>query len=310
MSQPRRGLVLGGGGVLGAAWTIGALCALEEERGFACVDVDAIIGTSAGSVIAALLAAGVSPWEQHAHQHGDGHGRLAEIELDYSFNGVRPRPPSLSIGSPRLVAAYLRGRGRLGTPALVAGLMPRGRGSLGQVTGWIDRLLPAWPAPSALDLQIVATEFTTGRRHAFGAGSPAPPATAVAASCAMPSVFEPVRIGGSTYVDGGARSMASADLLAGKGLDEVYVLAPLAHLVRDPSAWSVGRFLLRRWRRPQTVRLLREMRLLSDEGTKVTLLAPAAEDLAALGLNPMDPLRRLSVLETSLRTTREALRKG
>jgi NTE family protein len=308
MSRKRRGLVLGGGGVLGAAWTIGALCALEEERGFSCTDVDAIIGTSAGSVVACLLAAGISPWEQYTHQHGDGQGRLAEVELDYRFNGVKARPPSLAIGSPRLVAAYLRGRGRLGTPALVAGLMPRGRGSLGEVIGWVDKLLPTWP--SAMDLRIVAVEFTTGRRHAFGGETSAPPSTAMAASCAMPSVFAPVEVDGSTYVDGGARSMASADLLAGKELDEVYILAPLAHLVRDPSAWTVGRFLLRRWRRPQTVRLQREMRLLSDEGAQVTLLAPAAEDLGALGLNPMDPMRRLSVLETSLRTTREALRKG
>ena len=57
MSSPRRGLVLGAGGVLGAAWMIGALCALEEETDIDATKVDVLLGTSAGSVVAALLAA-------------------------------------------------------------------------------------------------------------------------------------------------------------------------------------------------------------------------------------------------------------
>src|SRR5690606_17552539 len=118
-------------------------------------------------------------------------------------------------------------------------------------------------------------------------------AIAMAASCAMPSVFAPVAVNGRLFVDGGASSMASADLVAGLGLDEVYVLAPLAQLVRTPGPWSLGSFLLRQWRQPQTVGLLREIEVLKREGTTVTLLAPTAEDQAVLGLNPMAPERRL-----------------
>ena len=68
--RPRRGLVLGGGGVLGGTWAIGALAALEEEYGFAVADVDVIVGTSAGSVLAALLGGGVSV-EQLRQQYAD-----------------------------------------------------------------------------------------------------------------------------------------------------------------------------------------------------------------------------------------------
>lgn len=50
-SAPKRGLVLGGGGTLGAAWAVGALCALEEVHGFNPGDCDYIVGTSAGSIV-------------------------------------------------------------------------------------------------------------------------------------------------------------------------------------------------------------------------------------------------------------------
>ncbi|HPJ18427.1 MAG TPA: patatin-like phospholipase family protein, partial [Actinomycetota bacterium] len=58
-SGKRRGLVLGGGGILGAAWMIGALKALEEIHGFDPRTADYIVGTSAGSVLSSLLGAGV-----------------------------------------------------------------------------------------------------------------------------------------------------------------------------------------------------------------------------------------------------------
>jgi len=48
---PRRGLVLGGGGILGAAWMVGALKAVEEIHGFDPRTAEYIVGTSAGSVL-------------------------------------------------------------------------------------------------------------------------------------------------------------------------------------------------------------------------------------------------------------------
>ena len=54
-SGPRIGLVLGAGGVLGAAWMTGALPALQERLPCAINDVEVMVGTSAGSVVAAAL---------------------------------------------------------------------------------------------------------------------------------------------------------------------------------------------------------------------------------------------------------------
>ena len=58
-AAPRRGLVLGGGGVLGASWMIGAMSALSTALDWDPRDAEVIVGTSAGSVLAALLGSGV-----------------------------------------------------------------------------------------------------------------------------------------------------------------------------------------------------------------------------------------------------------
>src|SRR5205823_2761665 len=61
LREPRIGLVLCAGGVLGGAWLAGALAALSRETGWDPGDADYIVGTSAGSLFAALLAARVPP---------------------------------------------------------------------------------------------------------------------------------------------------------------------------------------------------------------------------------------------------------
>src|SRR5687768_3153203 len=57
----RIGLVLGAGGIVGGSWLVGALEALESETGWSPSDAEIICGTSAGSVVGALAAQGLSP---------------------------------------------------------------------------------------------------------------------------------------------------------------------------------------------------------------------------------------------------------
>jgi NTE family protein len=108
-------------------------------------------------------------------------------------------------------------------------------------------------------------------------------------------------------VDGGTRSATNVDLLAGQGLDELYVLAPMAARRRDRPRGVLAR-IDRQYRRTVTRMLLQEARLVSGTGTRVRLLAPDLADLAEMGGNMMDPARRPAVLETAMRTCREALR--
>ena len=76
----RIGLVLGAGGVVGASWLIGALEALESETGWAPSDAEIIVGTSAGSVIGSLTAAGLTPALMAAYVGGGTLDELAELE--------------------------------------------------------------------------------------------------------------------------------------------------------------------------------------------------------------------------------------
>ena len=67
----RVGLVLGAGGVLGGAWLTGGLHALAEETDWDPGSAEFIVGTSAGSMIGALVGAGVPPWFMVAHSRGE-----------------------------------------------------------------------------------------------------------------------------------------------------------------------------------------------------------------------------------------------
>ena len=98
------------------------------------------------------------------------------------------------------------------------------------------------------------------------------------ASCAIPGWYSPVRIGADRYVDGGACSSTSVDLLAGAGLDEVWVVAPsVSFLLDSPEALATR--LERQWRVRVTRRCLREVAKVHAGGTEVTVLGPGPEDL-------------------------------
>ncbi|MEV6972510.1 patatin-like phospholipase family protein [Kitasatospora sp. NPDC093806] len=341
---PRRGLVLGGGGMLGAAWTVGALCAVEEATGRRPGDADVLLGTSAGAILAALLAGGVGADQLRDHQRGlpVTVGPLAGVDFDYAtaVGGALPPRPRAGIGSPGLLRDAVRHPREYPLLTMVSAMAPHGRGSLARVGELVDGLFggPAGgPAGSGgpvagsagSALRVVAVDYRSGHRVVFG-DPDAPPAgvgEAVMASCAIPGWFAPVRVAGAAYVDGGCWSATNADLLLDRGLDEVYVLAPMA-LRLDPPGRSepdqgasgtsrarrggerphgVLAQLVGRYRRSVTRQLLREAGLLRAGGVRVHLLAPTPADLAVMGANLMDPTRRGPVLESALRSCRTAL---
>jgi NTE family protein len=313
-SRPRVGLVLGAGGVLGAAWMTGALPALQERLPCPLAGVDLVVGTSAGSVLAAALRCGVSIEEMIAHQRGEAIGVLADAGVGDVTGGPWPPPPALRVGSPRLLLTSLLMPHRVHPGVGASAWVLRGRGShralhdmvhalhshacrhaayRGPAAGWAGR---TW---------IVAVDYDRGRRVFFGRpGAPrAPLADAVVASCSIPGWYEPAVIGGRRYVDGGVRSPTSLRSLARAGVDEVFVLAPMASVVAGRLPLQPLERLERRLRALITMALLREVRALRAAGIRVTVLTPGPEDLAVMGANLMDPRRRRAVLETSLRTS-------
>jgi NTE family protein len=318
---PRRGLVLGAGGVLGAAWMVGALRALEESTGWDPRTAEVVVGTSAGSVLTAFVTLGVSTEQMANHQRGVT--VVGEPSVEYDYDGQAPLPPRPRfgrLGSRALLLQTARHPRAVPPMAALASVLPPGRGSIRAVGDLVDRVTteavalgirepdaPAWPtAPTPW---IVTMDYDTGRRTVFGrAGAPtARLSDAVTASCSIPAWYEAVQIGDHRYIDGGTCSATSLDVLAPLELDEVIVLAPMASFAYDRPKNTLTR-LERGVRRATTRRLFHEAAKVRAAGTRVTMFGPGPEDLQAIGVNLMDSRRRLRVFETSLRTTTAALR--
>jgi len=310
MTGKRRGLVLGAGGVLGASWTIGALRAVEDATGWDPRTAEVIIGTSAGSVLAAFLANDVSPEQLMNHQRGIVVEGDPVIEYDAGRESATPPLPRFGLGSTRLLRSVARHPRKVTPLTALASITPQGRGSLEPVRHLVEAVCPrgTWaPHPRTW---IVAMDYDTGKRVPFGReGAPSTGLSdAVTASCAIPGWYAPVTIDGRRYVDGGACSPTSLDLVTPLELDEVYVLSPMTSFDYDKPTSRIAK-VERQFRRAVTRRLIKEAVKVRRTGTAVVMLGPGAEDLEAIGANLMDARRRTTVLETSLKTSAEVLRR-
>ncbi|HEX7823636.1 MAG TPA: patatin-like phospholipase family protein [Mycobacterium sp.] len=295
----RRGLVLGCGGTLGAAWMVAALVALRDALDWDPRDADLLMGTSGGAELVTMLGSDVSLDDIVEMQLGTTtHPALIDHLADAPgrFPPVpRPRPGSLGLL-----------RKRLGVRS-AAGLLPIGAGD----PAWLDllatRLNSGRPWVTHPATWLVAMDYDSGNRVAFGSPG-APTATiseALRASWAIPGWFPPVDIDGRRYVDGGVASTASADLAATAALDEVIVLAPMASSVRIPGrgAAAAERLL----RNHMSGVLDDEIASFADTGTRVIRIDASAADLAVMGPNFMDDRRRFATFEHALRSTRVAV---
>lgn len=314
----RVGLVLGAGGVVGASWLMGALEALESETGWRARSAETIIGTSAGSVVGAMLADGIEPALMGAYSAGrslDGFaeaerraGTLSERLEDMEYRIERGSLP-LGPGSWRLAAASLLQPHRHPPAHLMSALMPRGFISTAPIDALMEQFVEGdWPDHPGY--RAIAADFETGKRVAFGEpGAPfATAGQAVAASCSIPGFYCPVTIGGRTYVDGGICSASNVDLLRGQGLDLVVALNPMSSLAGAIS-WSPAEKVSAVFRAAAGRRLGHEAKKLREEGTEVLILQPSADDLRVMGTNLMSGARRTEVLEQAQRSTAAELRR-
>ena len=289
-------LVLGAGGVLGEAWMMGVLGGLEDAAGFDLRRCEHFVGTSAGAIVAAHLAAGNAPRRPQAVG--------TEIEL------VTPPPPT------GLTAAALEAARRAGGWALAAGSafvplalgiatpggalmragllrrLPRPRQDLDGLRRQIERSGPRFDGR----LRVVAVDRGTGRRVVFGApGSPtATVGEAVAASCTVPWLFAPVEINGREYVDGGVWSPTNLDAAPAGRDTHVLCLTPTANLVGNYTLIDLVRNVAR-------AAVSVEALALRSRGAVVQTVGPSMESAALMGVNFMDPEPRQHVLAAGYR---------
>jgi NTE family protein len=287
-------LVLGVGGILGEAWMWGYLGGAQQATGEDFRGAKQLIGTSAGSIVAARLAGGEDPRRREERIAWDG-----EVEPERRSGPLRAaleRASRISLGAfsplaaPALSAATPGGA--LARAAVLA-RVPPGRIELHDLRLRIDALAPRFDG----GLQIVAVDRGSGRRVAFGSdGAPeAGVAEAVAASCAIPGYFAPVEIGGREYVDGGVWSPTNLDLSrAGRG-DRVLCLVPTAAMGTSPGIALRG--LAAGWRLATSVEAAAARR----RGATVEIVGPDAGSAHAIGGDLMNPRRRPAVLAEGFR---------
>ncbi|MDX3188579.1 patatin-like phospholipase family protein [Streptomyces sp. MN03-5084-2B] len=260
-------LVLGGGGVAGIAWTTGLLAGLAD-RGQDLTGADLLVGTSAGSVVAAQVTSGLPLDELYARQ-ADPARQTPEIPADIDFEKF-----AADFGGAVTAATDpAEVRRAVGKLALAAETVPEA-----DRRAVIEARLPVhdWPAQR---LVIVGVDAETGEPRRFDRESGVSLVDAVAASCAVPGVWPTVTIDGRQYVDGGVRSAENADYAT--GFKRVTVVSPLG--VDAPL--------------PMEKPLLEVLDDLRAAGAEVTLITPDEASRAAIGENPLDPAKRTPAAE-------------
>lgn len=254
-------LVLAGGGVAGIAWELGVLQGIADADPALAARIlaaDVVLGTSAGSSVAAQITSGVPLDELYAAQLRP---ETAEIEVDVRLEQLMADFAAVMAGA---TSATDIGR-RVGAFALSTATVAES-----ERLAAIDARLPRkqWPERTVL---IPAVDAVSGEMTVFTRDGGVTLLDAVAASCAVPGVWPPVTIGDRRFVDGGVRSGTNADLAA--GAERILIVQPAPP--GAPQPWGS---------------LDDEIKALAP-GEAVVINADQAS-IDAFGLNPLSPATR------------------
>ena len=194
--KPVIGLALGGGAARGFAH-IGVIKALESQGIFP----NLVVGTSAGSVIAALYASG--------------------------YRGTELQKIALSLDEAAITDWALPFSGRFG--GMIKG---------DALQAMVNRLVKNQTIENmSMPLGIVGTDLQTGNGVLFQRGDTG---QAVRASCSIPGVFQPTIIQGKEYVDGGLVSPVPVRYAKQMGADIVIAVNISTEPSSQDSSGSLG----------------------------------------------------------------------
>jgi NTE family protein len=275
-------LVLGGGGAAGNAWQIGIVAGLAEAGVDMTEAADLVIGTSSGSTTAAQVRSGMTPAELLASiLSGPGKpvGQNREPPLSLPMATVFER--MRAIGAAATSAADLqRAMGAFGLES-DSTLEPAAEQRRAMVAARLPH--PEWPDRPMI---LVAVDAHTGQLAAFDRDSGVDLVDAVTASTAMPGLMPTHNINGTRYINGGVRSTENADLAS--GCANVVVLSPFGG---RSGTLPAGQF--EGLRRLPGADLASQVEGLRKQGSRVEVITPDADSLAAMGTNQMDPATRI-----------------
>ncbi len=303
-------VVLGAGGTVGLAYEAGVLMALKELRGIDAAEADLLVGTSAGSIVAAHLRSGWSVEDLWRSARGEQPNLLGATEEEATRRRDELLPPAFRSPADALLrlagSGWILGRSlvRWPMPHLpgLAWVLPSGMLTMSSATDVFAENLPeAWPERATW---LSAVDTVSGRRVVFGRpGSPkATLHQAVMASCAVPGVFAPVRIGRRILVDGGIDSASHLDLAVKGGCDLAIAVVPLAFTADDPPdlVHQALRRMPSRW-------LNKEVAYAKARDVDVLLLRPTSAEVAIHGINFLRRDRWPEIADAAYQATAAAL---
>lgn len=333
--KPRIGLALAGGGPLGAVYEIGALAAIEEAiEGLDLNDANVYVGISAGGIIAAGLANGISAHEMCRmfveSDANDTHDTPFKPEILLRPDWQELRKRALSI--PGLLAAsslhFFTNKGRTSLAnsferlkeALPAGILSG--------DGLHEFMANAFSKPGRTNdfrklkhkLVLVATDLDTGESIKFGQPGldDVPISRAAQASAAVPGLFSPVVLKGRHVVDGVLRKTVHASIALEQGVDVLICLNPIvpynAKIMYAPGKLAEGGLLTVL---SQSLRSIIHSRVeigMAKYGhtypnTEILRFEPGEEDAEMFFTNLFSTSNRRQICENAYQNTRAMLWK-
>ncbi|MET0699855.1 MAG: patatin-like phospholipase family protein [Mycobacterium sp.] len=259
----RHALVLAGGGLAGIAWETGMLRGIADEApaaAAALLATDVLLGTSAGSTVAAQISSGTGLDELYARQIGE---TSYEIDSGVDVDDITELFVTAMMVPDTTTTDKLR---HIGSIALATDTVaPSVRRAV------IEHRLPSHRWPDRL-LRITAIDIATGELVVFDNHSGVDLVDAVAASCAVPGAWPPVTIGDRVFMDGGVGS--TLHMAVAGDCDAVVALVPSGQ--DSPSPFGSGA----------------AAEVAAFPGAVLALFAED-EALAAFGPNPLDPRCRV-----------------
>jgi predicted acylesterase/phospholipase RssA len=338
----RTALVLSGGGITGFLFEIGVLAALEEALpagGFA-RSFDLFIGTSAGSVAAALIANGAAPGEIFRSLHDDARSPFNFRATDiFGLAGTGKFHLLSKFGRPLVgsIGRAIRGRTLPTLAWLIADYQehhPPGLYSTEPLERTLCERFDALGFPHRFDelprsLYVTGSDIDTGERLVFGDGEfrDMHVCRAIAASCAIPIFFQPIRVGERDVVDGAVAEATPVSLAVARGARMIVSVNPLVPILNDRSKLCLpidGRYCARLsekgvgWLGEQAFRIMLAAKL---EDTLLALrtrytdlvvhsIEPCREELPMFMNNVMSFAARRELLEYGLVCGRRAAEAG
>jgi NTE family protein len=326
-SPSKTALVLGGGGFTGGVYEIGALRAIDLLATNRTVNqFDIYVGTSAGAFISSLVANGVTPEEMMRVLNRHLPSPLRDIDLGTllrpNYAGFLKQSLTLPFKVTGVVRELVENLGEISAVDLATGLaaaLPKGIYSSSGIERYVHEVLADPDRTNDFrmlerELYLVATDLDTTERVILGEGEWAevPISEAVAASGALPGIYEPVEINGREFIDGGIASTTNVDVAIERGAKFVVVINPLVPYVND-FAKNIPTITGTRARRVsdmgivaianQTFRLLSHDRLhraveIWEErypGVDIILIEPELDDELMFGTSILDYRARLQI---------------